>query len=134
VRLPRFAPNDYAWVPVFGSKRIKLGPACRHLPTDELAAVIAHEDAHVKLKHQRQRWKWAVMLVFGRIDLEQLRGLCWAQELQADRWAAEAGCGPALIRFIRRRHPHEVGMWHPPASMRLAQLAQYETEAPDGTR
>lgn len=129
--MPKLAPNDYAWVPVFGSRRIKLGPAAAKLPVDELAAVIAHEDAHLKLHHTRQRWKWALQFIFMRIDLEQLRGLCWSQELQADRWAAEAGCGPALIRFIRRRHPTESGMWHPPASMRLAHLANYETEASD---
>ena len=112
---------SFAQVRGFGSRqRIVLSPAFYAIPVDEQKAIIQHEIAHVAMRHQWQRIKW---LVTGKwLDFRAWQAAVWAQEYDADEFAARAGHAPALIRFLQRRAEVESDIWHPPVRDRIEKL------------
>jgi len=111
--------NPYAGV---SGSEVMLGPGAKHLPVDELAAMIAHEHGHVLMRHARQRIVW---LLTGKwLRPQRWLRMCQEQEFQADRYAVLQGHGVALLRFIRKRSPEYGGPFHPPRHQRLARIHQ----------
>jgi hypothetical protein len=116
--------NEYAWVGGWGTRqRIRIGPKFAQLPADEQAAVIAHEDGHIRMGHRWQRVVWLFTAEWRNI--EEWRRKVWQQEYDADAWAVGSGCGDGLIRLIRRRVGVDAGMWHPPAIVRIRKIQQF---------
>lgn len=73
---------------------------CRLTPLEQWA-VIAHEQGHIYHKHARKRLWWIVSF--------QWKGFferCEAQELEADRYAAERGHAAGLMSFLFRSNLH----------------------------
>lgn len=125
--------NQFAYVTGFGSRsNVHLGPACKHLPVDELAAVIAHEHGHIVMGHRLERVKW--LLTAKWRDVPKWRKACWEQELQADIRATFLGHGRALARFIRHHAPEHGSMWHPPKWQRLAVIESTILEMANGKK
>jgi Zn-dependent protease with chaperone function len=88
----------------------------KRLPKIEQDAVLAHEQAHLDLRHQWVRWWWIISLQFSDIH-----GRCCQQEYDADEHAAKRGHGEGLIRFLRRFSESE-SKFHPSAQMRIQKL------------
>lgn len=89
------------------------------LPEDMQSAIIAHEYAHIRLKHSRARIKAFLLLQWHRLaDLAQ------GQELEADRYAAEQGYRRQMIQFLRNAK-HAPGPWHPTHEARVDALKAF---------
>jgi hypothetical protein len=119
--------NSYAWITGWGRRqRISIGPKFKQLPADEQAAVIAHEDGHIRMGHRWQRIVWLFRAEW--LNVAEWRRKVWQQEYDADAWAVGAGCGDGLLRLIRRRVGVDAGMWHPPAILRMNRIQQFMSQ------
>jgi hypothetical protein len=80
---------------------IQVGEHFYRLTPLEQEAIIAHEEGHIHHRHAWKRLKWALTLRWIR-HREELEPMLVAQELEADRYAAERGHAPGLISFLLR--------------------------------
>ena len=97
---------------------IQLGEAFYLLSDLEQKAVIAHEEGHIHHRHALKRLKWALTL---RMFFQPVKffAMCEAQELEADRYAAERGHAPGLISFLFRHSLHVKSDGYPTIRQRL---------------
>ena len=101
---------------------VQLGAAFFLLTEAQQRAVIAHEQGHIHHRHARERLKWIVMLrAFRRYDA--FLQMCEAQELQADRFAAQLGHKEGLISFLTRWSQPVKSDGYPTAEQRLENLS-----------
>lgn len=93
---------------------IQFGDDFHRLPKFEQEAVLAHEQGHIHHRHALKRLWW--LLSF------QWKGFferCEAQELEADRYAAERGHAAGLISFLFRHGQHVKSDGYPKVRQRL---------------
>jgi Zn-dependent protease with chaperone function len=99
-------------------------PLLMQLSVDEVEAIVAHELAHLVLRHHRTRW-WLTVSLVGRLWFNRT---CKRQEFEADRFAAEL-VGPmalrrALWKLGEGRMLH-IGPRHPSIAQRLHALERF---------
>lgn len=114
--------NQYACVVGRGKRqRVHLGPLALRLPPIQLAALVAHEIAHIDLGHRQQRVAW---LFTGEwMHPRRWQAKVWQQEFDADKQAAESGHSWGLMAFLMRIKHHPSGFWHPPTRDRIKRIS-----------
>jgi len=98
-------------------KKIEIGDRFLSLPEDMQKAALAHEIGHCKKWHIEQR---ILCLLFC---FPLVLWLCRKQELEADKFAAEAGHAKALLKFFQDEFDGEGT--HPSHQLRRQHLEQY---------
>ena len=93
---------------------IQLGDEFYRLTELEQCAIIAHEQGHIHHRHALKRTWWIVSLQWGGF-FER----CEAQELEADRYAAERGHAAGLISFLFRSNLHVKSDGYPTHKQRI---------------
>lgn len=78
-----------------GGGLVVTGRTFDRLTNSQKRAVLAHEEGHATLRHQRERLRY---IFTGR--WARLPELCRQQELEADAYAVKKGHGTALVNFI----------------------------------
>ena len=119
---------------------ILVGPVWMLLPEPERRAVLYHEAGHLHHMHMERR---ALLLLLALpkllLDLVLRRAprmpafietITREQEMEADRFAADRGCGEALARFLSRSR-EDPSMFYPSYTERVLKLRAWLTrEAP----
>lgn len=100
---------------------IQTGDLFADLAPREQKAVIAHEEGHIHHRHAWVRLKWILTTrAFRRYDA--FLAMCEAQELEADKYAAEEGHADGLRWFLSGRNLHVKSDGYPTAMKRLEAL------------
>lgn len=111
--------NFYARCTPWGT--IQEGELLELLPEFERKAVLAHERGHIHHGHAKKRLLWVVSLR-ALMQPEKFFEMCEAQELEADRYAADCGYRAGLISFLWRRNLHVKSPGYPTSKARLEAL------------
>jgi hypothetical protein len=93
---------------------IQIGDDFYRLSALEQLAVIAHEEGHIYHRHAWKRLGWLVSFRWKGF-FER----CEAQELEADRYAAERGHAAGLISFLFRQGLHVKSDGYPTHKQRI---------------
>jgi hypothetical protein len=97
---------------------IQFGDEFYRLTELEQCAIVAHEQGHIYYRHAWKRLKWMLTLrAFFQWDA--FLAMCAAQELEADRYAADRGFAPGLISFLMRGDPHVKSDGYPTHKQRI---------------
>jgi hypothetical protein len=100
---------------------IQYGSSFGRLTSIEQQAVVAHERGHIVHRHALKRLAWFVTLrVF--FNTSGYFQMCEAQELEADRYAANIGHANGLIRFLLCRTTSFRVSGYPSREQRLENL------------
>ena len=97
---------------------IQLGEGFYKLTPREQEAVLAHERGHIAHRHIRKRLWWIVTLRAIR-NPDAYWAMCEAQELEADRYAAEQGHAAGMVSFLFRLAWHVKSDGYPTVRRRI---------------
>lgn len=109
--------GDFYAVTAFGV--VLVGARFEILSRIEQEAVLAHEVGHIENHHTLKRWWWILSCQWRKLGER-----CKNQELEADAYAADAGFGPGLVKFLRRTKFPE-SAWHPAYYDRVLNIQRY---------
>jgi|SRR5580765_3075749 len=79
---------------------VQVGPYFELLPQEMQIAVLAHEEGHIFHKHALKRILWVISLC-AFFNKEKYWLMCEAQELEADKYAADHGHARGLAAYLK---------------------------------
>lgn len=109
MKLVLVSDNSIARAVSFGPfSRVLIGTRFERLSDKQQAAVLAHEEGHIAMRHTEGRLLFAIFPAFWFL----FPTLCRQQEFQADRYAAERGHAKALLQLLENDYD---GGWLQPS-------------------